>query len=103
MLGETGRWVMGPIHGSGDFLAYGSPSISAAKMTGTQKKKEVEQRNLDKKKVTWKRVVATPFSTPQECVGRNRSNQATTDKQLGVSSIQRRMNFPLQQQRTNNQ
>ena len=29
MLGETGRQVMGPIHGSGDFLAYGSPSISA--------------------------------------------------------------------------
>ena len=29
MLGETGRQVMGPIRGSGDFLAYGSPSISA--------------------------------------------------------------------------
>ncbi len=29
MLGETGRWVIGPIRGSGDFLAYGSPSISA--------------------------------------------------------------------------
>ena len=29
MLGETGRQVMGPICGSGDFLAYGSPSISA--------------------------------------------------------------------------
>ena len=30
MLGATGRQVMGPIRGSGDFLAYGSPSISAA-------------------------------------------------------------------------
>ncbi len=29
MLGETGRWVMGPIRGSGDFLVYGSPSISS--------------------------------------------------------------------------
>ena len=29
MLGETGRKVMGPIRGSGDFLAYGSSSISA--------------------------------------------------------------------------
>ena len=29
MLGETGRQVMGPMRGSGDFLAYGSPSISA--------------------------------------------------------------------------
>jgi hypothetical protein len=29
MLGATGRQVMGPIRGSGDFLAYGSPSISA--------------------------------------------------------------------------
>jgi hypothetical protein len=29
MLGETGKQVMGPIRGSGDFLAYGSPSISA--------------------------------------------------------------------------
>ena len=29
MLGETGRRVMGPIYGSGDFLAYGSPCISA--------------------------------------------------------------------------
>ena len=30
MLRETGRQVMGPICGSGEFLAYGSPSISAA-------------------------------------------------------------------------
>ncbi len=29
MLGETGRRVMSPIRDSGDFLAYGSPSISA--------------------------------------------------------------------------
>jgi hypothetical protein len=29
MFGETGRRVMDPIRGSGDFLAYGSPSISA--------------------------------------------------------------------------
>ena len=29
MLGETWRQVMGLICGSGDFLAYGSPSISA--------------------------------------------------------------------------
>jgi hypothetical protein len=34
MLGETDRWVMGPIRGSGDFLAYGSPSISAECLCG---------------------------------------------------------------------
>ena len=30
MLGETGRRDVVPIRGSGDFLAYGSPSISAS-------------------------------------------------------------------------
>jgi hypothetical protein len=29
MLGETGRQEVAPIHGNGDFLAYGSPRISA--------------------------------------------------------------------------
>ena len=74
-----------------------------AKMTGIQKKKEAEQRNLDKKMVTWRRVVATPFRTPHECVEHNRSNQAMTDRQFGVSRIQRRTDFSLQQQSTNNQ
>ena len=36
MLGETGIWVVGPINGSGDFLAYGSPSISAVVVTMTE-------------------------------------------------------------------
>ena len=31
MLGETGRHNVVPIRGSDDFLAYGSPSISAVK------------------------------------------------------------------------
>ncbi len=38
MLGETGRWVKGPIRGSGNFLAYGSPasaSPSTAAATAT--------------------------------------------------------------------
>ncbi len=29
MLGETGRQEVAPIHGNGDFLAYGSPRVSA--------------------------------------------------------------------------
>ncbi len=36
MLGETGRQVMGPIRGSGDFLAYVSPSISASTLDATK-------------------------------------------------------------------
>ena len=44
------------------------------KMTGIQKMKEVEQRSSNRKTVTWKRVVTTPFKTLQECVGCNWSN-----------------------------
>jgi hypothetical protein len=35
--------------------------------------------------VTWKSVVATPFKTPQECVGHNRvsSNKLRLGRQLG--------------------
>ncbi len=34
--------------------------------------------------MTWKSVVATPFKTPQECVGHNRvsSNKLRLDRQL---------------------
>jgi hypothetical protein len=35
------------------------------------------------KMVTWKSVVATPFKTLQECVGRVSSNKLRLDRQLG--------------------
>ena len=40
MPGETGRQVMGLTHGSGDFLAYGSPSISAHAHEEAKQKRE---------------------------------------------------------------
>jgi hypothetical protein len=56
----------------------------------SQEKKEKKRAISAPKRVTWKIVLATPFKTPQECIGqnRNRLNKPRMDRHLG------RIKFP---------
>ncbi len=59
----------------------------AKKETGICRMGKTKQTEPSAKTVTWKRVIAMPFRTPQECVGKSErySSRVMMDRCLGRS------------------
>jgi hypothetical protein len=63
----------------------------AKKETGIRRIGETKQTQPSAKTVTWKRVIAMPFRTPQDCVGKSEGylSRVVMDRRLGRSTHHR--------------